>query len=379
MTDPIQPARRLLGFGLKRIGMAVTSARSFTSPNRRWLVLLLGLNIVLAAGFWLNHENSDDLPDPVMSRNQNAEAQPPNGNIAFAADNTKPTSPAAVNPAKVNAIIECHDEMAMESQIEAFMDAQLGSELIELTRAKAPQWSEQDIPDLQASGDAGNAGVSTVSPHASYSNAILQASADNGDAMSAAVYGARLLVEVQRERATNDFMVRQQKLELSQRYLQQGLTGRVSGVWPFINQLLMAKIATNQRAAASGTMTAADVESATDQYITWLLVQNRFGSFNERMLAHHQLAREKSDKRFSADRMAQAERAAELLVSKLALVVPARSPEELRAEAAAIRFIDKVVAFEPTSNQLRCKDGNRISTELKHEAIQRLAERYNNG
>lgn len=295
---------------------------------------------------------------------------------SIAAPATDDTATAGTTTVTADTRIDCASTDASR-QILQFLDQQIGATMALLESRGVGKWSRDDQPDLEPSGTSDDGGVKTSGSHGGYADAILKSTADNGDALSAAVFGARLLNQLQRQtRKDDDQQQRDQQLAESQQYLLKGIRGSVRGSFYFLQQLLQQRLDDYRRDVASGKRGNSDTEAAALEQQAWLHVQMRYGSFNERLYAYNVLQRQRLDEAFNSASQHQARDRAEWLTQQLNAPLPQLTADEQAAEQTAREFIDKFVATEPLLERLRCRDGKLVKATLKHEALQQLADRY---
>lgn len=290
---------------------------------------------------------------------------------------TAPETNATRNaPLAVQTRIDCASADA-SNQVVHFITQQLGPSLTRLETTGVGQWSDNDRADIEPSGDSTDDGVKSNGSHSSYSDAILQELAQNGDPMSAAVYGARLLNRIERiDHKDSDHAQRERQLAESQRYLLQGIRGNVSGSFAFLQQVLQQRLDDFRRDAAYGKRSDTEVRAVEIEQHAWLYVQLRHGRFNERVQAYHRLQAKRLFKAFLPDLNDQAQTRAQQLEQQLDHATPLLTPAEQTAELAAREFIDTFVDTEPQLDRLRCRDGHLVSFEIKRQALLQLVDRY---
>jgi len=84
-------------------------------------------------------------------------------------------------------------------------DRSFGRELTELFLSGAADWHERHPPDISQSWDKSDPnGVNAPATYNAYTNEMLRTTADNGDVLAAALYGARLAAEYLRGDGSSD-------------------------------------------------------------------------------------------------------------------------------------------------------------------------------
>lgn len=347
----------------------------------RWLKVITVIVIVIA-GFWFWLDSAFRAPDviPVLRQTQvngDANSVVPDFSILTKSDDSETIGSTDVASNKSNLIeIDCSSPEQAEEQVSDWIDRSFGGELTEFVLSGAISWAEKNPATLRESWTAPD-GLDAPAGYASYTDSMLKAAADNGDALAAAVFGAKQVKAAQKEIVRLEPEALQAKLTLAEHYLQQGIHAKVSGVLQFYwrsAELQAERSRTREGDGYDGVLT--NRNAVIETYARMLLIQ-LYGSFEERTMAHLMLSMPNMLPVLNDDdeRKAAFERARSL-ASQFAGADVARSPEERRAENAVVALLTAGMRQMDVIDNMRCSDGRLLADVLPEDAFEDLAGRY---
>ena len=351
--------------------------------RRRWLIALLLLAVPLS--IWLLLDNAFRAPDvvPVLEQAEHR------ANARAATDaNGKPslnqTSVADAVTATATedsaAPIDCSDPAQAKAELLDRFDRSFGRELTELFLSGAADWHERHPPDISQSWDKSDPnGVNAPATYNAYTNEMLRTTADNGDVLAAALYGARLAAEYLRGDGSSDEATMREQLALAERYLQQGVQGRVSGSLGFLWQIAEFRVNRERKWDEKSRQPSFPNRDAVIELHARTLLNQMYGTFEERIMAHAMLLPNAGPLLPPLDNAAEREQAlnrAKQLRQPLQQLSIAHSEAEQRAENAAVALISKMSAQANLIENLRCQDGRELNSVLPENTLDELLERY---
>ena len=285
---------------------------------------------------------------------------------------TAATTDASATP------IDCSSPEKAKTELLDRFDRSFGRELTELFLSGAADWHERHPPDISLSWDKADAhGIKAPDTYNAYSDELLRTSAENGDTLAAALYGARLANQLIRTGGGNDEAQLQQQLATAERYLQQGVQGRVSGALSFLWQIAQFRANRDHKWDDQHRKPTYPNRAAVIELHARTLLNQMYGTFEERITAHAMLLANTESilpPLDNADEREQALRRARQLQQPLQK--PQRSDEERRAENAAVALISKMAGQANLLDTLRCQDGRELNSVVPDDTLEQLLERY---
>ncbi|MFZ5841472.1 MAG: hypothetical protein ACOY3E_01115 [Pseudomonadota bacterium] len=352
--------------------------------RRHWLIAL----VLVAAPvlIWLVLDQAFRAPEvvPVLQQIDNhagrdlattaATVRQAHAQTASADSTTAAATDASAAP------IDCSNPEKAKTELLDRFDRSFGREFTELFLSGAADWHERHPPDISQSWDKSDPhGVNAPATYNAYTDAMLRTTADNGDMLAAAVYGARIAAQYLRGDGSNDEATLQQQLALAERYLQQGVQGRVSGALGFLWQIAEFRVNRDRKWDDNSRKPVFTNRDAVIELHARTLLNQMYGTFEERIMAHALLLENVGPLLPSLDNAKEHEQAlhrARQLGQALQAQPAERSEAERRAENAAVALISKMSAQANLMDTLRCHDGREVSTVVSGDVLDELLERY---
>lgn len=351
--------------------------------HRRWLLLVVLVALPLLIWLLLDHSLRAPEVVPVLRQAELANADQALG-AAFTGQQIAQQETTTNQPAPTRAndsdSIDCSNPATAKAELMARFDRSFGLELTELFLSGAADWHEQHPPDISQSWDKSDPnGVHAPATYNAYTNAMLRTTADNGDVLAAALYGARLAAEYLRGEGSNDEAIMQEQLVLAERYLQQGVQGRISGALGFLWQIAEFRANRERKWDDSSSKPVFPNREAVIELHARTLLNQMYGTFEERIMAHAMLLPNAGPLLPPLDNATEREQAlsrAKQLRQPLQALPVDRSEAEQRAENAAVALIKKMSAQANLLDTLRCSDGRELNSVVPGDVLDELLERY---
>lgn len=350
--------------------------------RRHWRIALVLVVVPLLIWLLLDHAFRAPEVVPVLQQTD-SHASPDLTSTAVAAgqlqaQTASPDTETAAAPQDSSDPIDCSSPEQAKNELLDRFDRSFGREMTELFLSGAADWHERHPSDISLSWDKADAhGIKAPDTYNAYSDELLRTSAENGDTLAAALYGARLANQLIRTGGGEDEAQLQQQLATAERYLQQGVQGRVSGSLGFLWQVAQFRANRDHKWDDQQRKPTYPNRAAVIELHARTLLNQMYGTFEERITAHAMLMTGTESilpPLDNADEREQALRRARQLQQPLQK--PQRSEEEKRAENAAVALINKMAGQANLLDTLRCQDGRELNSVVPDDTLEQMLERY---